>query len=320
MNTIPITSDSARAGYTVVGGPGICSRDGCGFSLILLNRGGALSRADALEDFEKLRPDEIICLENSGNTWAVESLAARFPRVRFILPREPVSPGECVNIGMEEVKGRLAAVLWSDMKAVPPGFPEGAVRDLQEENVLCTAPWFYSKENESMPVFQAPAFLKKKLKVLSILPSGEISSTLFPYDYCGIYSREKFLALGGYDPAIRSPWWQKADFGFRALLWGEKIVSNRLFRVTASETAPAENTGVDAGYRMFFLKNLAVRVGPEGGRLSRMSFFPFFLHSGCGLFTAFSEFRDARRWVSANSSRFKQDALSVTGHWEEPSA
>jgi hypothetical protein len=319
MNTIHTISKPAPASYTVVGGPGGHNRDGCGFSLILLNRGSTMSRADALEDFEKLRPDEIICLENPGNTWAIESLAARFPRVRFILFQQAVTPGECINVAMEEARGPLAAVLWSDMKAVPSGFPEGAVRELQSAGILCTAPWFYSRENESMPVLQIPALQKKKLKVFSVLPAREISSTLFPHDYCGIYAREKFLGIGGYDPGIRSPWWQKADFGFRALLWGEKIACSRLFRVTASENAPAEDTGADSGYRRFFLKNLAVLVGPEGGRLSRASFFPFFLHSGCGLFTALAEFRACRQWVNENSARFQKDAAGLTSQWEAPS-
>jgi hypothetical protein len=307
------------ASYTVVGGPGSLNREGCGFSLILLNRGGTVSRADALEDFEKLRPDEIICLENPGNAWVIESLAARFPRVRFILFQQAVSPGECINVAMQEARGPLAAVLWSDRKAAPSGGPDGAVRDIPASGILCIAPWFYSRENESMPVLQIPAFQKKKLKVLSVLPSREISSTLFPYDYCGIYSRQKFLRVGGYDPGIRNPWWQKADLGLRALLWGEKIVSSRLFRVTASETAPAEDTGADSGYRMFFLKNLAVRIGPEGGSLPCASFFPFFLHSGCGLPTALAEFRLCRQWVRENSSRFRTDALSVAAGWEAPS-
>ncbi|MDR1179419.1 MAG: hypothetical protein LBK44_02845 [Spirochaetales bacterium] len=324
MNTTPGTFKPspprpAPPSYTVVGGPGSPGRDGGGFSLILLNRGGTMSRSDALEDFEKLRPDEIISLENPGGALLMESLAARFPRVRFILFHQAVTPGERINIAMREARLPLAAVLWSDMKALPSGFPEGALRDVLGSGVLCTTPWFYSRENESMPVLQIPAFQKKKLKVLSVLPAREISSTLFPYDYCGIYSREKFLSIGGYDPGIHSPWWQKADLGLRALLWGEKIVSSRLLRVTASETAPAEDTGADRGYRMFFLKNLAVRLGPQGGRLSRASFFPFFLHSGCGLPAALAEFRLCRRWVSENAPRFQKDALSVISQWETPS-
>jgi hypothetical protein len=317
MNTTPTTSKPLPATYTVVGGPGNLERDGCGYSLILLNRGGGISRGEALEDFEKLRPREIICLENPGNTWAVEALAARFPRVRFVLLKEQATPGECVNIGMEEAKSGLGLVLWSDMKAVPAGFPGTGIASLMKDPILATMPWFYSRENESMPVLQIPAFQKKKLKVLSVLPAKEISPTLFPYDYCALYCREKFLALGGYDAGIRSPWWQKADFGFRALLWGEKIAANRLFRVSASETAPAENTGPDPGYRMFFLKNLAVQLGPGGGRIPRSAFFPFFVHSGCGFFTALCEFRSARRWAARNASRFVMDSASAAENWED---
>ncbi|MDR1932412.1 MAG: hypothetical protein LBQ57_06255 [Spirochaetales bacterium] len=315
MSIIPTISEASS--YTVVGGPGSQVRDDQVFSLILLNRGGSMNRADALEDFGKLHPGEIISIENSGGAWAIESLAAQFPRVRFILPGSPVSPGECVNIGIREAKGRLAAVLWSDMKAAPSGFPEAELRALQEDPPLCTMPWFYNRDNEAMPVLQTPAFQEKKLKVLPGLPAQEVSPTLFPCDYCGIYSREKFLALDGYDPAIRGPWWQKADFGFRARLWGEKIVSSRRFRVGASENAPAENTGAGPDYRAFFLKNLAVRYAGGGAHLSLSAFFPFFLHSGCGFFTAFSEFRAARQWVSRNSSRFKMDPQSIAEHWEE---
>ncbi|MDR3200533.1 MAG: hypothetical protein LBT68_03640, partial [Spirochaetales bacterium] len=155
MNTIPTTSEAAT--YTVVGGSGNQAQDGRGVSLILLNRGGSVSRADALEDFAKLHPDEIISLENSGNTWAIESLAAQFPRVRFILLGDSASPGECINIGMREAKGRLAVVFWTDMKATPAGFPESSVRALAENPPLCTMPWFYNRDNESMPVLQTPA-------------------------------------------------------------------------------------------------------------------------------------------------------------------
>jgi hypothetical protein len=315
MSITPITSEAPT--YTVVGGPGNQDQNGRGFSLILLNRGGSMSRAGALEDFEKLHPGEIISLENSGNAWAIESLVSQFPRVRFILLGNTVTPGECVNIGMREAKSRLAAVFWSDMQVVPAGFPESSVRALDGDPPLCTMPWFYNHDNESMPVLQTPALQKKKLKVLPGLPAQEISPTLFPYDYCGIYSREKFLSLGGYDPAIRSPWWQKADMGFRARLWGEKIVSSRQFRVTASEAAPVEDTGPGPDYRIFFLKNLAVRCDNNAAHLPFFAFFPFFLYSGCGFFTALSEFRGARQWVNQNSSRFKMDSQSVTSHWED---
>ncbi|MCL1818363.1 MAG: hypothetical protein FWG35_05475, partial [Spirochaetaceae bacterium] len=208
----------------------------------------------------------------------------------------------------------------SDKKVVFAGFPETALAALRGDPVLCAMPWFYSRENESMPALQIPARDGKRLKVLSVLPAQEISPTLFPCDYCGVYSREKFLSLGGYDAAIPEPWWQKTDFGFRALLWGEKIAAYRLLRVGASESAPVEDTGAGPGSRAFFLKNLAVRLGPDGGFLPRSAFFSFLLHSGCGLFTALAEFRSARRWVACNSSRFIHDPGAVMENWGDSPA
>ncbi|MCL1818995.1 MAG: hypothetical protein FWG35_08680, partial [Spirochaetaceae bacterium] len=69
MNTTPTTSNRP-ASYTVVGGPGGRDTGDANFSLILLNRGSSMSRAEALSDFERLRPGEIISIENPGNTLA----------------------------------------------------------------------------------------------------------------------------------------------------------------------------------------------------------------------------------------------------------
>ena len=341
MSTTPTTSDTESDGklqnnsprssgiimenpfpatYTVIGGPAVAQdkqmRD---FSIILLNRGGSMNRAEVLEDLEKLHPDEIISIENPGNTWGIESLAVRFPRVRFILLQQQTNPGQCINIGMQEASGRFAAVFWNDMKVMPAGFSESALKSLQDNPVLCSAPLFQGQKNESLPVLQVPAFQKKKLRILSVLPTKENSPDLFPYDYCGIYLRESFLSLGGYDSRIQNPYWQKTDFGFRSCLWGEKIVLNRAFRVTASETSPAENTGIDSGYRMFFLKNLAVRFTGTECELPSAIFFSFFFHSRCGFFTALTEFRLAGKWVSRNAQRFKMDSRSIAEQWEDPS-
>ena len=52
--------------------------------------------------------------------------------------------------------------------------------------------------------------------------AGE-AATLAPWDYAGIYRKDKHLAIGGFDPRISESWWQKLDYGMRAWLWGEEI-------------------------------------------------------------------------------------------------
>jgi hypothetical protein len=319
MNTTHTTSKPVPATYTVVGGPaGNPEGPSRGFSVILLNRGGSVCRADILEDFEKLDPDEIISIENPGNAWVIESLATRFPRVRFILLGRPVNTGECVNIGLEEAAGSLAAVFWNDMRVPPSGFSAAAFKALRENPVLCTTPWTFNQKNERLPTIQVPVFHKKKLKILPILPVKDLSPTLFPHDYCGIYAREKFLLLGGYNYRLKNSYWQKLDFGFRARLRGEQIVANSLFHIISSETTPVENAGADEDYRTFFLRNLAVRFTGDRGELPWAAFFPFSLHSRCGFFTALTEFLRAKGWVKQNARHFVMDSRSLMEQWEDP--
>ncbi|MDR2589035.1 MAG: hypothetical protein LBC67_06370 [Spirochaetales bacterium] len=318
MNTTPITSKFAPATYTVVGGLSAeARRSSAGVSIILLNRGGSVSRADALEEFERLHADEIISVEGPGGSWAVESLVSRFPRVRFLLLKEAANPGESINIAMEVAASPLAAVFWSGMKVSPLGFPETALSALKERPLLCAAPWFFDKKNEVLPCLPFPALHKKTLKVLSLVPEGDEAPALFPYDYCGIYHREKFLYIGGYDCRIRNSYWQKLDFGFRSRLWGESIFLQRLFMVTAIDNPPVENTAADRDYRAFFLKNLAVRVSGGRASLPGGEFFPFWFHSRCGIFTAIGEFRRARRWVEENTERFTQGSREAVEVWEK---
>jgi hypothetical protein len=242
----------------------------------------------------------------------------KFPRVRFIILHAPANPGEKINIGMQESSGDLAAVLWSDMTVQAGLFSERAVERLRENGALCAAPWISGRGGDPLPVLQVPAFNRKRLKVLPIPPSREEAPSLFPYDYCGVYVKEKFDLLGGFDHRIENPYWQKLDFGFRGHLWGEKIVCVRAFRVTSGDTSPAENATPDAGYRTFFLKNLAVRFTGDRGVLPAGRFVSFFLRCGCGVFTAVREFRQAREWVEKNAYRFRMDSGSVTELWEDP--
>jgi hypothetical protein len=204
------------------------------------------------------------------------------------------------------------------MRVPSSSFPERFLDRVREKGNLCTAPWLYTYRNELVPSLFVPVFYKKRLKVLPLSPVKDEVPSLYPYDYCGIYSKERFILQGGYDYKIENPYWQKLDFGFRGHLWGERIVCSRLLRAAVNESAPPENATPDESYRIFFLKNLAVRFNGDRGELSYGRFLPFFLHSGCGFFTALREYRSARHWVRINTYRFRMDSQSVTELWEDP--
>jgi len=61
MNTIPLTLDSHRPTYTVLGGGlGQSGRDGSPVSVLLLNRGSRLYRASLIQDLVKVGFESIV--------------------------------------------------------------------------------------------------------------------------------------------------------------------------------------------------------------------------------------------------------------------
>ena len=321
MSTIPTTFKPSDLSYTVVGGSkGSSSGRGRGLSVVLLNRSGMVNRTEILEDLERLGADEILSIEPGGDSYAIESLAQRFPRIRFVLPHRETNPGEKINIGIGEAAGSLIAVLWNDMKVVSTSFSERFIEKARESVSLCLVPWIYNTRNEILPTLRVPAFHRKRLRVLPLSPLRDETPSLYPFDYCGLYSKERFILLGGYDSHLPNPYWQKLDFGFRAHLWGERILSSSQFRISSYESSPPEDSTPDESYRIFFLKNLAVRFLGDRGELPVSRIPSFVLRAGGDWYQAWKEFRQAKKWVAINSYRFKMDSQSVTELWEDPEA
>ncbi len=317
MSTIPTTSNNVRVPYTIVGekrsdknlllSPAL--------SLLVLNRGGRPFKADYLKTLQKLGPIEILSVEGAAPGYDIEALAGRFPGVRFLLFQEDVSIGEQINIGMKEASGRNVLVIWNDMK---PGYVLSPrfLKSLEEADVLCQVPVLQNNRLEIIPSIKTPAFYKKKLKVLSLMPAASMMESLYPFDYTGIYQKKRFFLTGGFDHTIKTSYWQQMDFGFRAHLWGEKIVCNTSLKVSYLGEEGLEDTTPDDSYRLFYLKNLSLRYTGDAALLSSWAFIRFYLRSGSPFFGALKDFREVKKWVGINKYRFICDALSITDLWE----
>jgi hypothetical protein len=318
MSTTPTTSEQLRVPYTIVGGEKSDRnlRTPPPLSILLLNRGGKPFRREYFRELDQLGDLEIVSVEQGKATYDVEALSRQFPKVRFLLLHKQLTRGEQINLGIKEASGQYVFVLWNDMKVVSP-LTVGLMKRLHEADRLCTVPIIQNTRLETVPSIMVPAFYRKSIKVIPMVPQQTDVKTLFPFDYCGLYHRTRFLMTGGYDYQLKNPYWQKVDFGFRAHMWGESIRCDTSFRVRyLAEQAP-EDTTPDESYKLFFLKNLTVRFGGDMGTLPLGRFFPYYLRSGSGLVSAIREFREIRRWVYDNRYRFVRDARSVTDLWEE---
>lgn len=312
MSTTPSRSDLQ---YTVVGTPpNSRTADRSGISLVVLHRTGRPLYAEALQPFAESGADETIVVLGPKPHYEIESLSARLSSARFVLLAREASVGDRLNVGMREARSATALAIWSDM--IAPTLSARIAERVHSFQAVCTVPTLRSERNETVPSVVAPAFYRSYFRTIPAQPGSEGGLTLYPYADVGFFDRERFDLLGGYDPAITNPYWQRLDFGVRAYLWGERIAVLPSVRVDATRPLPADDTTPDASYARFHLKNLAIRFVRDQGRLPPRQLLPFLTRSGLGVGPAIREFRDVRAWVAAHRYRFTQDARRLTELWE----
>ena len=326
MNTIPTTFNGTVPAYTVMGGR---ERNAdSGLSAIILNRNGRYSRRTFFNELEKIGFDYCISVESSAEHYDVEELSGQFPFVRFILPKAGISLGEKINLAVWETESPLFFVLWNDLKFIAGGTANRMAERLsivQEESEnkekksrfkrLCTVPVILNSRYEILPTLITPVSLRRKMRTMLLEPHSEGMPGLYPYDGVGIYDRERFISLGGFDNTLNDPHWQFMDFGFRAWLWGENIALSQQTKLSYDRQMPIEDSNSGASYRRFYLKNLAPVFRDDNAHLPLSCFPGYFFKSGEDPFAAWEEFSECRDWVKTNGFRWRCDARAVIERW-----
>ena len=311
---------------------------------MILNRGNQQSRRELWGELEKAGFDHILSIENASANYDTETVPSDFPFVRFIFLNEPVSRGEEINIAASEISSPLFFLMWSDMQILRSGTADRMVERLQTPHVqeplnvengqavfstegksqfkrLCTVPLIQNGHNETIPTIITPALIYQKKSVISIktiLSSAnrEATPSLCPFDGIGIYDRERFIRSGGFDPSIKSFYWQLMDFGFRCNLWGEKIAGTKLIKLAYKGDVPERDGTADDSYKRFFLKNLSPVFRGDYAHIPLRRFPWYYRTMGSGLSAAWDEFSATREWVNINRYRFTSDARALAESWE----
>ena len=333
MNTIPIIFNENITPYTAVGGKEHIGSSG--ITAVVLNR-SPLVRRSFFQEIEKTGFDTVISVESSAPHYDIEELAGRFPFVRFIIPEREINIGEQINLAASETQSALFFVIRSDMKIIIGGTARRIAERLkiipEEKNEkiicfkrLCTVPILMNSNYEIFPSIVTPATQKKKmhkrsLQPIFIEPKNEGDCTLYPFDGIGIYDKQRFIEMGGYDVSIKKLHWQLMDFGFRAHLWGEQIALSINLKLSYEGELPVENSSIEESYRRFYLKNLAPIIKNnynqnKEAHLPFYRFFSFMKNSGEDIFSAWKEFKESRRWVNINKNRWICDARELANKW-----
>jgi hypothetical protein len=316
MSTTRSTSSAVPVPYTVIGGTrwDRVRRYPHELTFLVLSRGDRLFRGTLLAELQETGVGEILWVGGPDVSHDLESHAREFPDVRFLVLSGPATPGERVNVGISEARARRVFCLWSDARV--SSLPAALVSRLDTEPAICIVPLARGARAEAMPTLQAPKLAKGRLALDWRAPSRDGERTLFPFDYCGIYDGERFARLGGFEPTLANPHWQKLEFGFRANLWGESVRCLTGVGVTYSSQPPADDATPDESYKRFWLRTLAVRLRRDGGELPGWRLPEYMLRSDTGPLYAVKEFRAAREWVHRNRYRYRLDPRDLVAGWE----
>jgi hypothetical protein len=307
----------APAGGSASGSASGAAGDAASTTVVLLNRGSRLYRHETIDELERAGFRSILSVESKGDGVDAESLAARHPKARFLILSEPASPGVQVNLAIRESPGPYVFALWNDMRLSAQSLSSRFFDRLAERDLLCSAPALFGLGGEQLPSAVSPAEGRKSLKLLGLVPEKDGAKTLYPFDYAGIYSREKFVLTGGFDAGLANPYWQKIDFGFRAWLWGEEIRVLQALKLSYVDAPRPEDETPDASYKRFWLKNLAPSFRGDMGAIGFSRFWAYLRSRGGGATSALAEFKAAREWVRLNQYRFRTDAASLVDLWDE---
>ena len=316
-NTIPTTFNERKVAHTIIGGASYRGKEhGEDFCVIVLNRGRKYYRTLFFDQLAQEGFTSVISIEPHAETGDIESLSGKYPAVKFLFPQEPLTVGEMINIGIAETTAPYILVMWNDTRIPPGSFTPRVLEKIQHEHLLCAAPALSNVRGETVPNQLAPGLAGSVFSTEQLPCIKNKTATVYPYDFMGIYSRNKCIQLGGFDHTIKNPYWQNLDFGFRAHLWGESIRIFTSFRLQYEGEPAAENISIDASYRQFYLKNLAPELTPEGAEIPLRLFLFYMRKSGLNPLNAWRHFSAAQRWIELNKTRFKITARSLIEHWE----
>jgi len=322
MNTTHSTSRSPLkdAGpYTVIGG-GILNRERKqlpGLSIVLLNRGVRPFRRDLFDQLCNIGVREVLSIESSPPPHETEALSRRYGKLRFLIFSQETNPGARIDAAFREASSEYIFVIRGDMKMNATTITPRMFAKITERGLLCTVPILRSDDGVSLPTIIGP--VSRRRDVFDIQPTIAGSSdapTLIPWDYTGIYRKDRHLSLGGFDVLISEPWWQLMEYGMRSWLWGEEIRMNSVLRLSYQHEIPPIDRSIGSGYRRFYFKTLAIRHRKDTGRLSPSVWFRYLRSSGETVSATRKTWREIRTWVKTHRFRFLRDAADLTALWE----
>lgn len=317
MNPIPSTFNEHQISRTVIGGKPNINANPLNISVILLNSSGSHFKNHIFENLIQCNFQSIVSIEHDPTNTTIDEMSKKFPMVKFVVPLESASDGELVNIGMAEVASDYVLVLRDTLNIPSKIILQNLASSLTKSGIYCLVPRLVDKNKNSLPITFYPSAERSHFVVEAAFAMSDGMKTLYPFDYIGLYNREKFISLGGFDWTINSPYWQNLDLALRAWLWGEEIKFTSLLQFSYIGESHVEDHSINIDYLRYYLKNELPKIKMEEAYIKKSNFLIFLFRSSCGFLEARRQFKEAANWVKRNKYRFKMDLQTFIENWSK---
>ncbi|MDP9054486.1 MAG: glycosyltransferase [Acidobacteriota bacterium] len=169
----------------------------------------------------QLQAGEIIVSDNGSSDGTAAWLAARYPSVRVLSARAPLSFARAVNAGIVAAKFSHTLLLNNDMVA-EPGFiealqaPFGAIPDLFCATAQIFFPPGVRREETGKAVWRRESPMDFPVRCDEPIAGEDHTWVLYGSGGCSLFDTEKLRALGGVSEVFDPAYVEDLDFGYRA--------------------------------------------------------------------------------------------------------
>lgn len=256
---------------------------------------------------------------SSENTRSIDDVSRKLPEAKFIVPLEKANTGVLINAAISETHCDYFLLLDDGIRVHQNLASPNTIAKFIESNIFCTVPRITNPDGSEGLVnyFPEGAHGHFQIGFAGFLCDG--LKTLYPKNFIGLYNRQKFIQLGGFDPNITSPYWQDVDLGCRAHLWGEDLRITTQVTLQRSEMPPIDDTTRDYSYMYFYLKNILPVYKNDHAIVKPFAAWRLWHNAGSGILEASELCKGARAWVDLNRYRFKTDIKTLIDDWGKQS-
>ena len=166
------------------------------------------------------RPAEIVVVDDGSIDDTAQMLRDRFPSVLRLEMRRGSGFGRLCNAGVAACRNRLVLLMNNDM--VPEhGFLSPLVERLSEPDVFAAGPQYRMRRGRAGEYMcSSCGDIHRESEHVKHEPATRLDAPAGG----GLFDREKFTRLGGFDPLFLPFYWEDMDIGLRAWRAGWRIV------------------------------------------------------------------------------------------------